>query len=203
MSLGKLAVDGGTFFAGADSFDLPTSDADLSSVWYLAYDADNLYVAGIVRDDIVYDDKNGVDLNKTDALQFMIDSTGLFADSLDNNPGTDSGVSIHDVAPDAVASSGAQYLEHWGATGTWNGARVAGALTADGYIVECILPLDAFTPAIAGVPGTIIGMTLIQIDQDGSAWGTDDSQATDTGNGSWDKVWNTSNFNLAVFGSMP
>ena len=203
MTLDKIAVDGGTFYTGSEGFVLPSSDADLSSVWYLAYDADNLYVAGIVRDDIVYDDKNGAGLNMTDALQFMIDSTGAFADGLDNNPGTDSSVTIHDIAPDAVAASGAEYLEHWGATGTWDRVQVAGSLSADGYIVECSLPLDAFTPAIAGAPGTVIGMTLIEIDQDGSSWGTDDSQVTDTGNGSWDNVWNTSNFNLAVFGPMP
>jgi hypothetical protein len=145
-------------------------DTDLSGTFYLGWDANYLYCAAQVTDDVVvYNADQGDALNVTDGIQLCTDHLYLRGGAV----GSDDGLLIHDLAPGQASDNNtAAYYQHWpGDDGSQTQTisdvanDIAGRTVTGGYEVEMRIPWANFTPsAITPEVGTLIGYVAIIMD---------------------------------------
>lgn len=146
---------------GADSTVFWTGRQDLSTIVYVAYDAQNLYLAFDVTDDQVIQQFAGVYIYNGDGPELYLD-TNLVAKSTSYNknvwqfgftPGTD-----------AAKPEGVLHSQVSGRTFAAKDMQIAAKRTAEGYAMEIRLSLAAlgFQPK----PGDVVGFDVAVNDVD-------------------------------------
>ena len=124
--------------------------ADLSAAWWAVYDADNLYVAVEVTDDVLQSDSG--DGAADDAVNIFIDGGNEKGGSYDAN----------DLHLRVAYGDGGQVVE----VGSGVAAGVDGAVftTADGYSVEVAIPWSVI--GVSAADGLTVGIDVIANDDD-------------------------------------
>lgn len=134
---------------------------DLTAVWHLAWDADNLYLAAEVSDDVHVQTQSGNQIFRGDSLELQIDTdragdlgSGLNADDVQINlsPGN-----FADLPPSAF-----RFLGGNDAPGA--DIRVAAQPTDTGYVLEAAVPWRDI--GVAPTPGLTLGLALNANDND-------------------------------------
>lgn len=115
--------------------------ADLEATWRLGWDADNLYVAVTVADDVHAQTQTGNQMFRGDSVEIQID-TNLAANATQPNPSTFqlllSPGNFAELPPSAFrfqGASGGRILDAPGHSIAVNAAR-----TGDGYVLEAAIP---------------------------------------------------------------
>jgi hypothetical protein len=145
------------------------TDEDISGSLYFAWDANNLYVGGIVRDnEVVYLVAEGDPLNGSDGIQICTDHRNAGGAA-----GTDPGVHIHSVVPGTSTDNNvADHYQHWpnDPRELYPNVVVASSLTADGYMVEFAIPWTDMNPSPpTPVNGLEMGYIGILMDFEGDS----------------------------------
>lgn len=163
---------------GADSTVSWTGRKDLSSLVYVSYDAQNLYLAFDVTDDQVFQQFNGVYIYNGDGPELYLD-TNLAANATSYNknvwqfgftPGTD-----------AAKPEGVLHGQMSGRSIAANDMQIAARRTAEGYTMEIRLSLAAlgFQPKA----GDVIGFDVAINDVDSASAKETENQIIMSGNG--------------------
>lgn len=151
------------------------SDAANSAQVYLAYDAENLYVAAHVLDDNVTGDASGSGIWQNTALELWFNTGNLDVPAtLEKGNDYEAGDYQFDLTP---MSGGAQKAAYWvypGDQGSRNDGQtvqVAAQVHGDGYDIEARIPLAAFEGWSALGRGTVIkfAASTVHIDK-ASGW---------------------------------
>jgi len=160
----------------------PTSADDLSMVWRIKWDAENLFIACEVKDDVVFWDTNPADgFNAGDTAQIGINKL--------NDP-ANSALPIHDLVADTVNSTGAAFFNRGD---SWASAVIGGSIVSGGYVIEVAVKWAdySYVPAAGDKHGVVI------IYPDVETGGVVDGLITDSGSGNWGSIfavpynWNT------------
>jgi len=125
----------------------PTDAADSSYTVSMKWDETNLYIAGVVADDVILWDTNPADgMNDGDLLQFCL--------ALDGHTGTFLGdMALYDFAVNVNSSAFEVYSHSWPAL-AFNNAQIGGVQSTTGYTMELAMPwsdLDGYAPVVGDV----------------------------------------------------
>ncbi|MBI4551274.1 MAG: PIG-L family deacetylase [Candidatus Latescibacteria bacterium] len=145
---------------------LPGGDADCSGTFRAGYDAEYLYVAVEVTDDVVVCNIAPDDIKghwRTDSVEICVDPSGRSEHTLTVFktgifPGTTAGRQAR-AERDADANQGV--IEK-----TAPGMRVASSFTKTGYLIETAIPWRDMPGGVAPASGQMIGLNAIIYDGD-------------------------------------
>ena len=160
----ELALGGDTWEANGGTWD---DEDDLSMTLMIQWDAENLYVASVVKDEAHINTKDGASIWDGDCVQYMVDPTGNLTDT--DNVVYEFGYAL------AGANSDTPMLTRWlqNASAPGNFESEFAVVRDDGIgetVYEVCLPKAQIAPAEL-VEGEVLGFGAIANDGDPGAEG--------------------------------
>jgi uncharacterized protein (TIGR03382 family) len=131
-------------------------DADLSTRVFAEWDAQNLYLAAIISDNIVYNTYSGNDLWKGDSWQVAFDADHDRTTVYDSDGDSEVGFGPGSETTRWVGPPGAP---------AWS-PQVASAAISGGWVVEVAIPWGQLPPFKASL-GATLGLSFVVNDDDG------------------------------------